>query len=213
MCTSLLQADGDDDDDSDADDDISTSEEDVDDDAASSEQSGSEQLQSQDEPLCLHDAIQKALGQMTSNCATKITNAVQSNKPLGDSERCLCYLQVDKSVADDMKCRTMKAKTHTLAQEYSSCADGARAYAKENDICALPDLTPYLNQMPQACQDKLYNAMETNQPLPDAERCECYLYIEEEDSKDLQCHSMPMKKLTIAEEYQNCKPEESEEAA
>ena len=66
------------------------------------------------------------------NCATKKL-AVQSNKPLGASERCLCYLQVESSVADDMKFRTMK--------EYSNCADGARAQDKKNDIFALPDLT------------------------------------------------------------------------
>jgi len=208
MCTSLLQADDADQDDLDADDD------DFDSAAASlSEQSGSDQMQPQDLPLCHSTEIQKALDQMTTKCSKRITAAVQSNTPLGEPERCLCYLQVDKAVADSLKCKTMQAKSHTLTQEYGQCVAGANLKAKEEGTCSLPLLTPYLNHMTQDCQESIYDAIEDKEPLDFDYRCGCYLQLSESVAQELNCKSMPQKELTVKGEYDQCKEAKSEAAS
>jgi len=211
MCASLLQADSDDHDDLAADHDIITGENDFDDAAASlSEQSGSDHMQPQDLPLCHSVDMQKALDQMTTKCSNRITTAVQSNTPLGEPERCLCYLQVDKDVADNLQCKTMPAKTQTLAQEYGKCVVGANLKAKEEGTCALPRLTPYLNHMSQDCQESIYDAVESKEPLDFDFRCACYLQLSESVAQELNCKSMPQKELTIKGEYEQCKEAKSE---
>jgi hypothetical protein len=208
MCTSLLQADDADQEDLDADDD------DFDSAAASlAEQSGSDQMLPQDIPLCPSTDIQKALGQMTTKCSKRITAAVQSNTPLGDPERCLCYLQVDRAVADSLQCKTMPAKTHTLTQEYGQCVAGANLKAQEEGTCSLPRITPYLNQMTQDCQDSIYDAIEDGTPLDFEYRCGCYLQLSETAAQELNCKSMPQKELTVTGEYDQCKKAKSEVAS
>jgi hypothetical protein len=208
MCTSLLQADDADQEDLDADDD------DFDSAAASlAERSGSDQMQPQDLPLCPSTDIQKALDQMTTKCSQRITAAVQSNTPLGDPERCLCYLQVDKAVADSLQCKSMPAKTHTLTQEYGQCVAGANLKAQEEGTCSLPQVTPYLNHMTKDCQDRIYDAIEDDEPLEFDYRCGCYLQLNEAVAQELNCKSMPQKELTIKGEYDQCKEAKKSEAA
>jgi hypothetical protein len=159
---------------------------------------------SSEAPVCEDADVQQALAQMTGNCAARVTKAVETNTPLSDKERCLCYLQVNQTVAENLRCRTMSAKTHTLAQEYTLCQAGARNYAADHKVCALPKLEPHIQKMDVDCRTRVNNAIATEKPMPRETRCRCYSQVDEESARSLTCRSMPGKNATIWQEYQEC---------
>jgi len=164
-------------------------------------------------PICHSSDVEQALEHMTSGCRGKLTTAITNNVPLGDVERCLCYLEVESPIATALNCRTMEAKTHTLAEEYNACEIGSHQYAKEHGTCHAPRMTALINTMSKDCQGDLYSALETQQPLAFERRCECYLEIEQQTAQKVNCRSMQGKELTVAEEYQQCLDAQAENAA
>jgi len=67
--------------------------------------------------------------------------------------------------------------------------------------------------MSSGCQDDLYTALETGQPLDFERRCACYLEIEQQTALKVSCRSMPGKEHTVAEEYQQCLDARAENTA
>jgi hypothetical protein len=159
---------------------------------------------SSDAPICDESDVREALNHMHGGCYNKVTTAITNNTPLGDTERCFCYLQVDSSIAMALQCRSMAAKTHTIAQDYRACETGSHQYGNEHGTCHAPRMTGLINAMSSGCQDDLYIALETGQPLDFERRCECYLEIEQQTALKVSCRSMQGKEHTVAEEYQQC---------
>jgi uncharacterized protein YeeX (DUF496 family) len=161
-------------------------------------------VRSSEAPVCQLEDVQRALAQMSGDCSAKVTNAVAKNTPLPEKERCLCYLEVNDAVAASLQCRTMQAKTHTLAQEYKLCQAGARNYASDNKVCALPKLKPHIDTMSEDCKTTVYKAIETETPMSRETRCRCYSQVSQTAARTLTCHSMPGKNATVWQEYQQC---------
>lgn len=155
-------------------------------------------------PICRMSQVEEALEHMTARCRDKLTTAIAKNVPLSDVDRCLCYLEVESNIATTLNCRTMPEKTQTLAEEYNACNIGSQQWAKEHGTCPAPRMTALVNTMSKACQDDLYPALETQQPLSFDRRCECYLEIEQQTALQVNCRSMQEKSLTVAQEYQQC---------
>jgi hypothetical protein len=164
-------------------------------------------------PICHSADVEGALSHMTAGCRDKLTTAIADNDPLGDTERCLCYLEVESPIATALHCRTMEAKTQTLAEEYKECTIGSHQYAKAHGTCHAPRMTALINTMSTDCQQDLYSALETQQPLAFERRCECYLEIKQETALQVDCRSMQGKNQTVAEEYQQCLDAQAEQAA
>jgi hypothetical protein len=170
---------------------------------------GADQREPQLAPVCEMKQVKRALDQMHGNCATTVTNAVLANTPLSEEKRCFCYVQVDDTVAANLKCRTMSAKTHTLAQEHKLCKYGSKHYGNNFNICSVAKLKPAIDQMNENCQDNVYAAIETETPMQQAARCSCYLQVNETSARKLQCHSMKGKTSTVWQEYQQCQQSSS----
>jgi hypothetical protein len=164
-------------------------------------------------PICHLSDVQAALDDMTPGCDQKLRTAIASNTPLRDVDRCLCYLEVERSTAMALKCRTMEAKTQTLAEEYNACEVGSHQWANEHGTCPADRMTALINTMPKDCQESLYSALEKEQPLTFERRCECYLKIEQQTALQVNCFSMPEKSLTVAQEYQQCLDAQAAHAA
>jgi len=199
MCASLLQSDAV------AIDDDNFDPPDEDDDAEATSESTA--------PICHMSEVEEALNHMHGGCPRKVTTAIANNAPLGDNERCFCYLQVNSSIAMALNCRTMEAKTHTLAQDYNLCTIGSHQYGNEHGTCHAPRMTALINTMSNDCQEDLYSALETEHPLDFERRCACYLQIEQQTALKVSCRSMQGKELTVAEEYQQCLDARAENAA
>jgi hypothetical protein len=163
-------------------------------------------------PVCLHSDIQQAIGHMHGACVPKLSAAINKNAPLTDQHRCFCYLQVNRSIAMGLNCRTMAAKTKTLVQEYNECETGSHQYSEAHGTCQITRLTPFINSMTHDCQEDLYEAVENNSPLENERRCSCYLQIDKQEALSVNCKSMPDKEFTVAQEYQNCLDAQEESA-
>lgn len=164
-------------------------------------------------PICHSSDVKKALDAMTPSCSQKLTTAIANDAPLRDVDRCLCYLEVERPIAMALKCRTMEAKTQTLAEEYNACEYGSHQWAKAHGTCPALRMTALINAMSKDCQESLYSALQKEQPLTFERRCECYQQIEQQTALQVNCFSMPEKSLTVAQEYQQCLDAQAANAA
>jgi len=154
--------------------------------------------------VCLTGTIGQALKQMDSECQDKVYSAVANDVPLDAVQRCTCYLQVDPALASGMNCKTMDSKTSSLAEEYAVCVDGATDYALKHNLCNMVDLNPLIKTMTPECQGLVDYAIAHNTPLTEDQRCKCYLEVDAASMQSLNCRTMEVKDMTVAEEFQQC---------
>jgi len=67
--------------------------------------------------------------------------------------------------------------------------------------------------MTQECQENIYDAIESKEPLDFDHRCGCYLQLSETLAQELNCKSMHQKELTVKGEYDQFKEAKSEAAS
>jgi len=154
--------------------------------------------------VCLKARIDDALAQMDAKCQTEVYAAVANNEPLDAVQRCLCYLQVNASLASGINCKTMEAKKSSLAEEYAVCVAGAADYADKHSLCNVVDLNERIKQMTPGCKILVDGAIADSIPLTEVQRCDCYNEVDAASMLSLHCRTMEVKELTVAEEYQQC---------
>lgn len=154
----------------------------------------------EEQSVCEPAEMKKALGQMHGHCAI----ALQSEEALSSFQRCLCYMQVDSEVAENLQCKAHAFNTMTLAEEYAICEAEAASFVEEHHICSHTQLFPMMKKMDEGCQDRMYEALLTGSTPSQLDRCGCFEQLDEESAMQLTCHALPRTAHTVAQEYKSC---------
>jgi len=159
--------------------------------------------------VCSSSQVDTMVAKMDSGCQSAMQTFLSSGTPLDDEMHCNCFLQINPTDAKGVKCKSDASQPMTLQEEYAKCVDEHDTSIDTPPFCTAEERQKALDVMDSQCQTKLSHAIETDTPLSDAVRCQCFEQIDETLAFEFNCKTMESKEFTLAQEYQTCIREES----
>jgi len=160
--------------------------------------------QSSTKAVCTMDQIENVMVQMDPTCKATLEDALVKGTTLANSTRCGCFMQINPILAKSVKCKTNELQQFTLAEQYAQCVAAVPTSVADPPICSQADVQKPFDVMDAKCVSMLADAIATNTPTTQDKRCACYEQVDDEIALDLNCMTMPAKKMTLAQEYQTC---------